>query len=128
MRRNAAANIWPGTRLPAMTARTVCGLASTLACTGAVRLSSVALLAAASRRACSMVSVPRASCAPRSRLLASSIPATCCQAEAISAVRCAWMTWVPVPASVRGRGSRLSPSSQPVPPGDTVGTPACQRP
>ncbi len=70
-RRNAAANIWPGTRLPAITARTVIGLANTRACSGAVRLSSVALLAAANRRACSMVSVPRASCARRSSALAS---------------------------------------------------------
>ena len=128
MRRSVDDNSRTGSRLCAMTASTVVGLASRRACTGAVKESRDALLAGANRFACSMASVPRASCACLSSAFAASTPATCCHAEASSAVSPTCTTCVPMPASVRLRGSRLSPSSQPVPAGCTANTPACQHP
>ena len=128
IRRRAGENRRCGTRLAAMAACTVCGLASSLGCSGAVSASRTWLVAADRRWPCSVVSTARASWARRSSALACWTPATCCQADASRAVRPPCTTWAPSPAAVRLRGSRLSSSSQPVPAGETENTPAGQHP
>ena len=104
------------------------GLASTRVATGAVSDSRVA--GEASDRCPAQIAViaARASCAARSAWLAASIPATCCHAEAISAVRWACTTWVPIAAAARLRGSRLRSPGQPGCPGVTAGAAACHLP